>query len=195
MAELIPKIMHLPSPNQLIHIVYQRYGEYTENPEKYGLRLRPARGYDFVYADEDFIRRSAYIFEPIDEQELKLCWDVRKKGAAYQTVQMLVSNWVKERWRLQRLDMEDTGTGIDIYDMRKIARYTVYRLEGAQAAVYRARRTARQESWLLSELSGSYGNDEIADSLARLCEENLMVHIGSEYLALAVDINAKKVGV
>ena len=195
MAELIPKIMHLPSPNQLIHIVYQRYGEYTENPEKYGLRLRPARGYDFVYADEDFIRRSAYIFEPIDEQELKLCWDVRKKGAAYQTVQMLVSNWVKERWRLQRLDMEDTGTGIDIYDMRKIARHTVYRLEGAQAAVYRACRTARQESWLLSELSGSYGNDEIADSLARLCEENLMVHIGSEYLALAVDINAKKVGV
>ena len=71
----------------------------------------------------------------------------------------------------------------------------VYRLEGAQAAVYRACRTARQESWLLSELSGSYGNDEIADSLARLCEENLMVHIGSEYLALAVDINAKKVGV
>ena len=60
MAELLSKIMHLPAPNQFIHIVYHRHGEYTEHPEKYGLQLRPARVYDYAYPIGDFARRTAY---------------------------------------------------------------------------------------------------------------------------------------
>ena len=192
MAELLPKVMHLPSPNQLIHIVYQRYGEYTENAERYGLRLRPARAYDFVYADEDFIRRSAYIFEPIDEEELKLCWDARKKGESYRKVQEIVTDWVSQRWNLQRLDMYDNGETIDIYDMRKIARSSVYTLDGLKVELYRAIRSVRQEEPLIAELSARHAEEDVRDALDWLCEENLAVHIGHEYLALAVDINAKK---
>ena len=192
MAELIPKVMHLPSPNQMSHIVYQRYGEYTDHPEKYGLSLRPAEAYSFAYADEDFIRRSAYIFEPVDEAERTLCWDVRKKGESYRKVQEIVTDWVENRWNLQRLDMEDNGKTIDIYDMRKISKHAVYTLEGAKADLCRACRAVRQETSLLEEFSPKYGKDEIRDALAWLTDENLMVHIGSEYLTLAVDMHAKK---
>ena len=192
MAKLIPKVMHLPSPNQLIHIVYQRYGEYTDHPDKYGLTLKPAEAYSFTYADEEFIRRSAYIFEPIDRSERHLCWDVRLKGESYRKVQELVMDWVEHRWNLQRLDMYDNGKTIDIYDMRKIATHAVYTLDGAKAELYRAARSVRQEEALLAELSQKYGEDELRAALDWLCEENLMVHIGHEYLALAVDMNAKK---
>ncbi len=192
LAELLPKVMHLPSPNHLLHIVYQRYGEYTENQEKYGLKLRPAETYSFAYADEDFIRRSAYVFEPIDPEERRIYWDVRKKGKSYLRVQEIVEDWVASRWNLQRLDMEDKGSTIDIYDMRKIARHTVYSLEGAKADLYRATRAVRQEQPLLQELAAQYGEDELRAALAWLCEENLMVHIGHEYLALAVDMHAGK---
>lgn len=192
MAELIPKIMHLTSPRQFVHIVYQRYGEYTDNPDRYGLRLRPARVYDFIFADEDFIRRSAYIFEPVDEEELKIYWNILLKGEAWRKVKTLVEQWLGERWQPQRLDMEDTGTFIHIYDMRDIARHTVYRLEGAKADLYRACRAVRQEKSLLAEFSDKYGGDGVADALEWLCGENLMVHIGPEYLALAVDMHAKE---
>jgi len=192
LAELLPKVMHLPSPNQLIHIVYQRYGEYTEHPEKYGLVLQPAEAYSFAYADEEFIRRSAYIFEPVDRSERHLCWDVRLKGESYRKVQEIVTDWVDNRWNLQRLDMYDNGAAIDIYDMRKISRHAVYTLDGAKAELYRACRSVRQEAPLLGELSQTYGEDELRAALDWLCEENLMVHIGHEYLALAVDMNAKK---
>ncbi|MBO4852141.1 MAG: RiPP maturation radical SAM C-methyltransferase, partial [Schwartzia sp.] len=191
-AELIPKVMHLPSPNQLIHIVYQRYGEYTENTEKYGLHLRPARCYDFIYANREFIERSAYIFEPIDEDELRLYWNVRNKGEGYRRLQTIVDRWIEERWHLQRLDMEDIGKSVDVYDMRKIARHAVYHLDGVCAALYRACRSVRQELPLVKELSQSYDENTIKEGLAWLCEENLMVHIGHEYLALAVDMKAKK---
>ena len=192
LAELLPKVMHLPSPNQVLHIIYQRYGEYTENQEKYGLKLRPARAYDFAYADEDFIRRSAYIFEPIDEEELKLCWDMREKGESYRKVQEIVTDWVAHRWNLERLDMEDRGKAIDIYDMRKISKHAVYTLEGAKAELYRATRAVRQEEALITEFSGKYDMDELRAALDWLCAENLMVHIGHEYLALAVDMHASK---
>ena len=192
LAALLPKVMHLPAPNQIIHIVYQRYGEYTENPEKYGLSLQPAEVYSFIYADEEFVRRSAYIFEPVDPEARHRYWDVRLIGESCRKIQELAMDWTEHRWNLQRLDMYDNGKTIDIYDMRKISKHAVYTLDGAKAELYRAARSVRQEEPLLEELSPKYEEDELRAALDWLCEENLMVHIGHEYLALAVDMNAKK---
>lgn len=190
MAELLPKLMHLPAPNQFIHIVYQRYGEYTENPEKYGLDLRPARVYDFVFAGSEFIRRSAYVFEPKNEDALPMLWDISRKGESWRRVSEIADKWKAERANPQRLDMDDKGENIEIYDMRMIARHIAYNLEGLRADIYRICRTVRTEEYILEELEGKYGREEIKASLAWLTEENLIVHIKNEYLALAVDVNA-----
>ena len=190
-AALIPKIMHLAAPNQFTHIIYQRYGEYTENQEQYGLLLRPAEVYDFVFADKEFIRRSAYMFDPVDETALRRYWDVRKINKDYRKIYEYVNQWVGERYNLQRLDMYDDGAGISIFDMRDIARHTVYRLEGARADIYRACRAVRKKSSIEAEFSEKYSGDRVADALDWLCGENLMVRIGPEYLALAIDMNTK----
>ena len=131
--------------------------------------------------------------EPIDEKELPLYWNVRNKGEGYRKMRDIVGQWTDERMNLQRLDMDDNGKGIDIYDMRDIAKHTVYHLDGLRAELYRATRAVRQEDALLAELSPEYGEAEVRDALAWLCEENLTVHIGHEYLALAVDMNTRKV--
>ena len=190
MAELLPKLLHLPAPNQFIHIVYQRYGEYTENPEKYGLDLRPARAYDFVFAGSEFIRRSAYVFEPKNEDALPMLWDISRKGASWRRVSEIADKWKAERANPQRLDMDDRGENIEIYDMRMIARHIAYNLEGLRADIYRICRTVRTEEYILEELEGKYAGEEIKASLAWLTDENLIVHIKNEYLALAVDVNA-----
>ena len=191
MAELLPKLMHLPAPNQFIHIVYQRYGEYTENPEQYGLILRPARIYDFIFHGGDFIRRSAYIFEPTEEKELPVLWDISQKGEGWRRVKEIADEWKAERSDPQRLDMEDNGAVIDIYDMRKIARHIVYHLSGVRADIYRLCRTVRTEEYIRETLGVNCGASEIEDALAWLTEENLMVHIKEEYLALAVDARVR----
>ena len=76
--------------------------------------------------------------------------------------------------------------------MRKISKHAVYTLEGAKAERYRATRAVRQEEALITEFSGKYYMDELRAALDWLCAENLMVHIGHEYLALAVDMHASK---
>ncbi len=190
MADLLPKLMHLSPPNHFIHIIYQRYGEYTENPERYGLELRTGTAYDFVFADRDFIERTAFQFEPAGEEPLRDYYDCTRKGPGYARVHAYAKQWLNERFNPQRLDMEDTAAGVFIYDMRTIARHAVYHLEGLQAEVYRACRAVRSEASLRKEFSG-YGG-EVQAALDYLTEENLMVHIGGEYLALAVDTDPWK---
>ena len=193
LAEIIPKVMHFAAPNQFVHIVYQRYGEYTENPARYGLSIRPAYSYDFVFADREFINRSAYIFEPTDEEKLKIYWDIGRKGPAWRAVHKLVEQWLEERKKPpQRLDMYDSPDGITIYDMRKIARHLVYHLDGLRAELYRACRAVASRNSLLQKFSAEYDAQKILDELNWLCGENLMVNIKDEYLALAVDTNPQK---
>lgn len=194
MAELIPKIMHLPAPNQFIHIVYHRYGEYTENPAKYGLHLRPARVYDFVYPTGDFVCRTAYVFEPVEEEALPALWDIRKKGGSWLRVYELADKWIAEGRFPQRLDMEDNGREIEILDMRTIARHLVYHLEGVKADIYRQCRSACTESAIFKALADRYSEQDISAALDWLVAENIMVKIKHEYLALAIDAQIKRKG-
>ena len=189
-VELIPLIMHLQSPNQIIHIVYHRYGEYTENPERYGLSIRPSKAYDFAFADRDFINRTAYVFEPTDDAELAKYYGCQNMGEAYAQADKLVERWLEERNNPQRLDMDDTGDEINIYDMRNIAVHSAYKLTGLCAEIYRACRYVKTET-SLAKIFPDTSVENIRDELARFCDDKLMIKIGSEYLALAVDANPK----
>ena len=54
---VLPKIMHLSAPNTVTHIMFHRYNDYMRHPDESIPALRPDRGYDFVFPNEDFIRR------------------------------------------------------------------------------------------------------------------------------------------
>ena len=186
-AALLPKLSHFDPPNLLMHIVYHRYSEYTEHPERYGLALQPSRVYEFAFADRDFIRRTAYLFEPAGAQERPVYRNCAVKGGAYAKTASLVAEWNRKKRNPDRLDMEVTPEGAEIYDMRAIARQPVYHLRGLAAKLYLACRRARTEASLLREFRGECEEEKIREMLDWLAGENLTVCIGGEHLALAID--------
>jgi len=59
---VIPKIMHLEAPNTVAHMMYLRYNYYMDHPEDpLAPKLRPDRGYDFVFPDREYIRRAVHL--------------------------------------------------------------------------------------------------------------------------------------
>ncbi|MBR4382779.1 MAG: RiPP maturation radical SAM C-methyltransferase, partial [Selenomonadaceae bacterium] len=189
-VELMPLIMHLESPNQIIHIVYHRYGEYTENPERYGLSIRPPRVCDFAFADRDFIKRTTYFFEPTDKDALAKYYGCQRMGAAYAEAKKIIDRWLKERSNPQRLDMYDAGNEINIFDMRNVAVHSAYKLIGLRAQLYRACRCVQSEKSLAKKFP-DVPAEKIHDELVNFCADKIMINIGDEYLALAVDANPK----
>ncbi len=188
LAELLPKITHLPAPNGFNNIIFQKHSEYTEHQEKYGLDLRPTEGYDFVNpANDDFISSIAYNFEPKDEAERTLYYDHMRRGQSYKDMMRRVSDWIVEKDNPDRLEMEHTAEGLDVYDLRSIAKRFVYHLDGAAAALMTACRATRKKEGLYREASGKFSTQEIDEALKYLEDANLILHIGDEYLTLAIE--------
>ncbi|MBP5728521.1 MAG: hypothetical protein J6Y48_15730, partial [Clostridia bacterium] len=187
--EVLPKIMHLSAPNTVTHIMFHRYSDYMRHPDGSIPALRPDRGYDFVFPNEDFIRRAAHLFAPVDEAELARYYDYRLLGPAYETLYELSETWNRSR---QLLYMKDKGDTVKILDTRLIARKPVYYLQGAEAEALRACRNVTGEDKLVKELAESFAETRIREALAWLEQENLLLRIGREYLALPIDRDARK---
>ena len=183
--QVIEKIMHLEKPDTVAHVMYLRYNYYMDHPEdSLAPRLRPDRGYDFVFPNRDFIRRAVHLYAPEDEEELASYYDYRRIGPSYERLYRLTEEWRKGK---QMLLMKDRGDMVKILDTRHIAHSPLYHLEGAEADAIRFCRNTVKEAALFARLSEKYPAEEINDALRGLEEENILLHIGNEYLALPVD--------
>ncbi|SFE51781.1 RiPP maturation radical SAM C-methyltransferase [Succiniclasticum ruminis] len=186
---VLPKIMHLSAPNTVTHVMFHRYNDYMRHPDDSVPALRPDRGYDFVFPNEDFIRRAAHLFAPVDEAELARYYDYRQLGPAYETLYELSEAWNRTR---QLLYMKDKGALVKILDTRLIARRPMYYLQGIEVEVLRACRNVMKEEKLMKALADHYEEARIREALSWLEQENLLLHIGPEYLALPIDRDAGK---
>jgi ribosomal peptide maturation radical SAM protein 1 len=64
MAANIPKLRHLRPPNGVGNIEFHRFSPYHNQPESFGIKLRPSWHYSFIYPfDQETLARIAYIFE------------------------------------------------------------------------------------------------------------------------------------
>ena len=182
---VIPKIMHLEAPNTVAHMMYLRYNYYMDHPEDpLAPKLRPDRGYDFVFPDREYIRRAVHLYAPEDEEELAKYYDYRRIGPSYEKLYRLSEEWRNEQ---QLLFMKDIGDEIKVLDTRMIAHVPIRHIKGAEADVLRACRNTTRERAVFERLSGRYPAEAIRTALNWLEEENLVLHIGDEYLALPVD--------
>ncbi len=183
--EVIPKIMHLEPPNTVAHMMYLRYNYYMDHPEDpEAPKLRPDRGYDFVFPDRDYIRRAVHLYAPEDSEELKKYYDYRLLGPSYEKLYELSEEWCTKR---QMLFMRDFGDVVKVADTRSIAQLQLYRLTGVDAEVLRAARSTIREEKLYEKLIGRFSGEDIRETLEFLEEAYLLLHIGDEYLALPVD--------
>ena len=182
---VIPKIMHLEAPNTVAHMMYLRYNYYMDHPEDpLAPKLRPDRGYDFVFPDREYIRRAVHLYAPEDEEELAKYYDYRRIGPSYEKLYRLSEEWRNEQ---QLLFMKDIGDEIKVLDTRMIAHDPIRHIKGAESDVLRACRNTTRERAVFERLSDRYPAEAIRTALNWLEEENLVLHIGDEYLALPVD--------
>ena len=127
--------------------------------------LRPDRGYDFVFPNEDFIRRTAHLFAPVDEAELARYYDYRRLGPAYETLYELSEAWNRTR---QLLYMKDKGALMKILDTRLIAHRPMYYLQGIEAEVLRVCRNVMKEEKVMKALAEDCEKTRIREALAWL---------------------------
>ncbi len=194
MSAWIEKIAHFQPPNSLRSIVVQRYNAYWREPEKYGLTLRPAPIYEYVYpALDGFIEHTAYQFAPVEEEAQRKSENPALYGKAYAKLQAQIALWnYDEESAPQRLTMTDDGTAIEIMDLRRIAKKSLYCLRGVQADVYRTCEQAVTLEKLLHVLSDRYEKKEVENAVRKLEKESLLLRIGNEILALAVANSAPR---
>ncbi|MBP5199589.1 MAG: RiPP maturation radical SAM C-methyltransferase [Schwartzia sp.] len=182
---VIPKIMHLEAPNTVAQMMYLRYNYYMDHPEDGGApKLRPDRGYDFVFPDREFIRRAVHLYAPEDGEELAKYYDYRLRGPSYEKLYRLFEDWRNEQ---QMLFLKDKGCEVKVLDTRLISKSPLYHIKGAEAEVLRACRNTLKERAVFERLSDRYPAEAIRAALEQMEGENLLLHIGDEYLTLPVD--------
>ena len=184
-VEVIPKIMHLESPNTVAHMMYLRYNHYMDHPEDETVpKLRPDRGYDFVFPDREFIRRAVHLYAPEDPEKLADYYDYRRLGPSYEKLYRLCEDWRKNS---QMLFMKDKGDEVKVLDTRLISRIPLYHFKGAEAEVLRVCRNTTKERAVYRQLSDRYPAEEIREALELMERENMLLRIGDELLTLPVD--------
>ena len=64
MAREIPKLIHLMPPNGVINVEFHRFSPFHNDPDGFGIHLRPHEYYSFIFPFEEEMRsRLAYFFE------------------------------------------------------------------------------------------------------------------------------------
>ena len=135
MERNVRKLVHLEPPRAVVPIHYDRFNPYHQNPESFGLRLRPASQYRVFYPfSEDVSSRLVYLFERDDSPQFPYVAGLKTE----------VQNW-QETYRLSAirnkgsaLSWTQAGDAILIDDRRSGFPRRRYRLLNHAVHVFHA---------------------------------------------------------
>ena len=190
LLNLIPIISHLQPPNWSSNIIFQKYSEYYYSPEKYQLKLEPAKVFKFIYRNDKLMKHMAYNYEPVDEKEKTYYYQVSHKDDIYAKVVEATQQWVYDFYHTKdRLQMSVKDNCIEIIDLRKISKKNLYALRGIDKEVYLYCNTAINKELLLKQLISFYSEEEIDASIRKLEQDKLILVINNDLLSLATNSN------
>jgi ribosomal peptide maturation radical SAM protein 1 len=112
MAREVPKLVHLYPPNGVLNVEFHRFSPFHNDPEHFGIKLRPHENYSFIYPlQEDQIARLAYFFELEGRAADDLSYLAKLKAA--------VLDW-RQRYQSERctLTWERDKHGLIVKDRR-----------------------------------------------------------------------------
>lgn len=191
MADWLPLLVHLQAPSSMITIRYDRFSEYWEQKDRYGLNLVPFDAYGYVYplAPAD-LAGLAYFFEDHDANGRA----VRQRRPGTLRMEQAIRDWRK--LRRPRVDgsggpvltLHEEAERSIIVDTRPCALADRHVLEGLEHVTYRACRKPRLRSALVQELHAQTGGDDVnaaEKAIESLLTRKLLLQIGDRVLALA----------
>ncbi|MCG8461242.1 MAG: RiPP maturation radical SAM C-methyltransferase [Holophagales bacterium] len=184
MADLVPRLTHLPPPLSLNQLEWHRFSPYHHQAAELGLELRPARSYRHVYPlPESTLANLAYAFERISPPAPG---EEPGKNRLRQAIKDWQQAWASSPPELRR---EETADGLRVIDTRPGVESPERRLRGLDAEVCRATETARSRAGLLRLLRQRMTTDltwsDLEPRLEELQAAGLVVEVSSRYLGLA----------
>jgi ribosomal peptide maturation radical SAM protein 1 len=135
MERNVRKLVHLEPPRAIGPIHYDRFSPYHQNPESFGLRLRPASQYRVFYPfSEDVMSRLVYLFERDDSPQFPYVAGLKNAVRHWQRAYKLsaISN------KSSTLSWTQAGEEIVIDDRRPGFRRRRYRLLNHAVQVFHA---------------------------------------------------------
>lgn len=176
MEELIPQIVHLDPPGNSLHVRFDRFGVYLQDPEKYGITgIKPLKSYYYIYhgLSERDLFDIAYSFsvEYPDDSE---CYT--------RNLRKILKEWEGRSEAV--LDLFQDDRGITLVDTRVRQARKEYLFEGLAAEVYLFCDTAQSVQHLQDHFQTDIS--DITDILNRFVMNGLMVQSGNTYLSLAI---------
>lgn len=178
-SALIPLIHHFQAPLSCGAIIYARYNEYADHPEKYGLSLKPSESYAYYCPQkQDYIDDIAAYYDlqtpvgkPPKEEEDLLCDAVKE--------------WL-QRHQITRLDVADLGDKLLIIDTRRCRDLRAQYLVGAERDVYRLCASPVWVATVQRQLSGQYAPAAVEGAIRSLVSKKLLLQHGKSVFALAL---------
>ena len=192
MAEFLPALFHLQAPRSLTRVRYVRFSHYHENPQKYGLKLTPAKPFSLVYPiPENDLANLVYYF---DEEE-----QLRRQTAPFLSEFMLAPGFlrvkkIQQDWIRDQdgdspslLTMQTQGDELLIRDSRPIAGSSEVYLGGLEKEVYLACDQSPLEDELFEKFRQKGDDpDKIRDILVSHMDKMLTIHMDGRYVSLAL---------
>jgi ribosomal peptide maturation radical SAM protein 1 len=189
MASLLPLLHHL-QPGRAVRLRYQRYSPYHQTPDKYGLKLRPAAPYRFVYPlSEEHLADLVYYFEDDQSNDAggHIAARTVNRRPGLHAVARGVGAWFKAWYRpeLPMLVMRDTGDEIAVEDGRAVAVAREHRIVGLERELLLAADEGVPEARVRGRLSGvNISQTDIDTAITDLIARKLIVRLDSRLVGL-----------
>lgn len=187
-VEILPRLAHLPPPQAVFNIKFNRYSPYFMRPEEHGLDLEPVDHYRFVFPwDDDVLEQVAYDF-----QDTHLHADYRLAMARWiDRLQERVGHW-RRLWyeggeETPKLHLREEGGEHWVFDSRG-EEPREYPIDEAALAVLEALETQRKPSSLAAAVEESHGlgAELVEERLAWLDARGLLFEEDGLYLSLVL---------
>jgi len=184
-AAWLPLICHLQPPSAVVHVRYDRFSVYHQDPARYGLRLVPYPAYAAVYPSApERLQDLAYFFCDADGPT----YPADTPGIA--ALRRAIRVWQELFTGTLRpvLCVTDEGEGVEVFDTRPCASERRTVLTGLDAQVYRACEPPVSRTELRARCAGAGGvtAGDVDAAVARLASRKLVLEVHGRLVALGV---------
>jgi hypothetical protein len=179
----LPRLVHLPPPITVATVAFQRFSPYFTQAKEYGLDLRPAEYYHFIYPfPEEVLSRLGYYF--VDDNRSAPYAQVTARWV--QALRDAVADW-RRRWEgdagAPRAELYFTGDG-GVYDTRSGDRVT-HRLDALQLEVLESLEIPRKSGRLANRLD-DFANSDVEAAIESLEALDLVFREGEQVMSLVL---------
>lgn len=178
MARLLPKLRHLQPPGVLGRVRADRFSPLFSAPSDFGVTIRPAPAYAYLYPFEDAaVRELAYHFEVLSDE-------LREAEGYVAPVVTECEVW-REHAEASAFSWRDQNECVTVTDERWGWPRTAPRVLGdVEAEICRLCWTIASRAQLRASLSPRFGEVAVDDALERLEALGILLRAGEECLLL-----------